>query len=167
MTESCKLISTVHLFGQIFVRLQSIDVLCLKAKHWNCRYKFGFCPNGSDCRYRHAKLPGPPPSVEEILQKIQHLGSYNYGSSNKFFSQRGVGLPQQNEKSQFPQGPAPVTQGGIGKPSTTESANVQQQQVQQPAQQTSQTQIRSVSNGQPNQLNRTATSLPQGISRCV
>ncbi|KAE8653313.1 hypothetical protein Csa_023309 [Cucumis sativus] len=128
-------------------------------------YKFGFCPNGSDCRYRHAKLPGPPPSVEEILQKIQHLGSYNYGSSNKFFSQRGVGLPQQNEKSQFPQGPAPVTQGGIGKPSTTESANVQQQQVQQPAQQTSQTQIRSVSNGQPNQLNRTATSLPQGISR--
>ncbi|KAA0036926.1 30-kDa cleavage and polyadenylation specificity factor 30 [Cucumis melo var. makuwa] len=128
-------------------------------------YKFGFCPNGPDCRYRHAKLPGPPPSVEEILQKIQHLGSYNYGSSNKFFSQRGVGLPQQNEKSQFPQGPAPVTQGVIGKPSTAESANVQQQQVQQPAQQTSQTQIQSVSNGQPNQLNRTATSLPQGISR--
>lgn len=144
-----------------------MDVIHLKAEHCNCRYKFGFCPNGPDCRYRHAKLPGPPPPVEEILQKIQHLGSYNYGPSNKFFSQRGVGLSQQNEKSQFPQGPASVTQGAIGKPSAAESANVQQQQVQQSAQQTSQTQIQSLSNGQPNQLNKTATSLPQGISRCV
>ncbi|XP_038889902.1 30-kDa cleavage and polyadenylation specificity factor 30-like [Benincasa hispida] len=129
-------------------------------------YKFGFCPNGPDCRYRHAKLPGPPPPVEEILQKIQHLGSYNYGSSNKFFTQRGVGLSQQNEKSQFPQGQPLVTQGVVtGKPSAAESANVPQQQGQQSAQQTSQTPIQSLSNGQPNQLNRTATSLPQGISR--
>ena len=45
------------------------------------------------------KLPRPPPPLEEILQKIQHLGSYNYGPSNKFFTQRGVGLSQQNEKS--------------------------------------------------------------------
>lgn len=35
-------------------------------------YKLGFCPNGPDCRYRHQKLPGPPPSVEQNLQKIQH-----------------------------------------------------------------------------------------------
>ncbi|XP_023520093.1 30-kDa cleavage and polyadenylation specificity factor 30-like [Cucurbita pepo subsp. pepo] len=128
-------------------------------------YKFGFCPNGSDCRYRHAKLPGPPPPVEEILQKIQQLGSYNYGSSNKFFSQRGVGLSQQNEKSQIPQGPAPVTQGVLGNPSAAESADVQQPQAQQTAQQTSQTQTQGLSNGQPNQLNTTATSLPPGISR--
>ncbi|XP_024357877.1 30-kDa cleavage and polyadenylation specificity factor 30 isoform X1 [Physcomitrium patens] len=35
-------------------------------------YKLGFCPNGPDCRYRHQKLPGPPPSVDQNLQKIQH-----------------------------------------------------------------------------------------------
>ncbi len=37
-----------------------------------CRYKLGFCPNGPDCRYRHQKLPGPPPLVEQNLQKLQH-----------------------------------------------------------------------------------------------
>ncbi|CAM6088244.1 unnamed protein product [Calypogeia fissa] len=35
-------------------------------------YKLGFCPNGPECRYRHQKVPGPPPSVEQNLQKIQH-----------------------------------------------------------------------------------------------
>ncbi|KAJ6416879.1 hypothetical protein OIU84_002711 [Salix udensis] len=30
-----------------------------------CEYKLGFCPNGPDCRYRHAKLPGPPPQMEK------------------------------------------------------------------------------------------------------
>ncbi|KAA3460961.1 30-kDa cleavage and polyadenylation specificity factor 30 [Gossypium australe] len=39
-------------------------------------YKLGFCPNGPDCRYRHAKLPGPPPPVEEVLQKIQQLSVF-------------------------------------------------------------------------------------------
>lgn len=43
-----------------------IDIISLN------RYKLGFCPNGPDCRYRHQKLPGPPPSVEQNLQKIQH-----------------------------------------------------------------------------------------------
>ncbi|KAB5534391.1 hypothetical protein DKX38_017477 [Salix brachista] len=71
-----------------------------------CEYKLGFCPNGPDCRYRHAKLPGPPPQMEK----------------------------------------SPIT---IIKPSGTESANMQQQQQQ------------------PNPLNRIATPLPQGISRCV
>jgi hypothetical protein len=37
-----------------------------------CRYKLGFCPNGPDCHYRHQKLPGPPPLVEQNLQKRQH-----------------------------------------------------------------------------------------------
>ncbi|KAG6509739.1 30-kDa cleavage and polyadenylation specificity factor 30-like [Zingiber officinale] len=38
-------------------------------------YKLGFCPNGPDCRYRHAKHPGPPPPVEEVFEKIQQLNS--------------------------------------------------------------------------------------------
>ncbi|XP_065629589.1 30-kDa cleavage and polyadenylation specificity factor 30 [Quercus suber] len=131
-------------------------------------YKLGFCPNGPDCRYRHAKMPGPPPTVEEVLQKIQHLNSYNYNSSNKFFQQRNAGFSQQAEKTQFPQGPNTVNQGVVGKSSTIESANVQQQQQlqqQQSQQQVSQNQIQIVPNGLPNQTNRTATPLPQGISR--
>ncbi|CDY52193.1 BnaAnng11340D, partial [Brassica napus] len=52
-------------------------------------YKLGFCPNGPDCRYRHAKLPGPPPPVEEVLQKIQQLTSYNYGP-NRFYQPRNA-----------------------------------------------------------------------------
>ncbi|KAK8567782.1 hypothetical protein V6N13_105729 [Hibiscus sabdariffa] len=128
-------------------------------------YKLGFCPNGPDCRYRHAKLPGPPPSVEEVLQKIQQLTSYNF--NNKFFQQRNAGFPQQNEKSLIPQGQNIVNQGATGKPSTTESANVpqQQQQFQQPQQQVNQTQIQNVPNDQSNQANRIAIPLPQGISR--
>ncbi|KAH8958061.1 hypothetical protein BDL97_06G001900 [Sphagnum fallax] len=35
-------------------------------------YKLGFCPNGPDCHYRHQKLPGPPPLVEQNLQKLRH-----------------------------------------------------------------------------------------------
>ncbi|CAI7848019.1 unnamed protein product, partial [Closterium sp. NIES-53] len=34
-------------------------------------YKLGFCPNGPDCRYRHMKLPGPPPPVEALAEKFQ------------------------------------------------------------------------------------------------
>lgn len=131
-------------------------------------YKLGFCPNGPDCRYRHAKLPGPPPPVEEVLQKIQQLSAYNY--NNKFYQQRNAGFPQQTEKSQIPQAQNNVNQGAAGKPSATESTNVQQlqqqqQQIQQPQQQVSQTQIQNVPNGQSNQANRTAIPLPQGISR--
>ncbi|XVE48517.1 hypothetical protein DITRI_Ditri01bG0008200 [Diplodiscus trichospermus] len=141
-----------------------------------CRFfrLFGECRE-QDCVYKHtnedikecnmhAKLPGPPPPVEEVLQKIQQLSSYNY--NNKFFQQRNAGFPQQNEKSQIPQGQNIVNQGAVGKPSTTESANVQQQQqVQQPQQQVSHTQMQNVPNGQSNQANRTAIPLPQGISR--
>ncbi|KAF2317886.1 hypothetical protein GH714_041206 [Hevea brasiliensis] len=107
-------------------------------------YKLGFCPNGPDCRYRHAKLPGPPPPVEEVLQKIQQLNSYNYGSSNKFFQQRGAGFQQHTDKSQFSQVPNNVGQGVAGKPSA---------------------QTKNIPNGQPVQANRIATPLPQGISR--
>ncbi|BFG28203.1 hypothetical protein CerSpe_144770 [Prunus speciosa] len=128
-------------------------------------YKLGFCPNGPDCRYRHAKLPGPPPPVEEVLQKIQHLNSYNYNTSNKFYQQRNAGFPQQADKYQSAQGLNPVYQGVVGKPSTGESANVhQQQQVQQTQQQVGHTQTQNLPNGLANQANRSAP-LPQGISR--
>ncbi|XP_061373662.1 30-kDa cleavage and polyadenylation specificity factor 30 isoform X2 [Gastrolobium bilobum] len=129
-------------------------------------YKLGFCPNGPDCRYRHAKSLGPPPPVEEVLQKIQHLYSYNYNTSNKFFQQRGASYTQQVEKSQFPQGINSTNQGVAGKPLAAESGNVQQQQqVQQSQQQVSQSQMQNLANSQPNQANRTAIPLPQGISR--
>ncbi|KAF5764651.1 putative transcription factor C3H family [Helianthus annuus] len=129
-------------------------------------YKLGFCPNGPDCRYRHAKLPGPPPSVEEVLQKIQQLTSYNYGNSNRFFQNRNANNSQQSDKFQFPQGNNDANQGA--KPSTTDSASMQpaaplsphqQQQVSQLAQSQAQ------SNGQQNQANKTAIPLPQGTSR--
>ena len=104
--------------------------------------------------------------MEEVLQKIQQLSSYNY--NNKFFQQRNAGFPQQTEKSQIPQGQNIVNQGAAGKPSTTESANVQQQQqVQQPQQQVSQIQMQNVPDGQSNLANRSSIPLPQGISRCV
>lgn len=128
-------------------------------------YKLGFCPNGPDCRYRHAKLPGPPPPVEEVLQKIQQMTSYNYGNSNRFFQNRNSNYTQQTEKPQFPQGPNAANQATAAKSSTTESPNMQlQQQVQQSQQQVGQTQIQNFPNGQQNQ-NKSSTPLPQGISR--
>lgn len=131
------------------------------------RYKLGFCPNGPDCRYRHAKLPGPPPPVEEVLQKIQQLNSYNYGNTNRFYQNRNPNYSHQAEKSQFPQMPNASNQ--VSKPAVVESANNQQQQQQgTPSQQTAtQSQTPNLLNGQQNQANRTATPLPQGTSRCV
>ncbi|XP_059668469.1 30-kDa cleavage and polyadenylation specificity factor 30 [Cornus florida] len=127
-------------------------------------YKLGFCPNGPDCRYRHAKLPGPPPPVEEVLQKIQHL-AYNYGNSNRFFQNRNANYSQQTERTQFPQGSNAYSQSAPAKPSTTESPNMQQQQVQQSQQQVNQAQIQNLPNDQQNQVNKISTPLPQGISR--
>ncbi|KAL8192248.1 hypothetical protein R6Q57_027915 [Mikania cordata] len=132
-------------------------------------YKLGFCPNGPDCRYRHAKLPGPPPSVEEVLQKIQQLTSYNYGNSNRFFQNRNA---NQFEKNQFPQSNSDANQ--LAKPNATDSLqpvpplspHQQQQQVAQSQQQVSQLGLSQAQpNGQQNLANRTSISLPQGTSR--
>ncbi|KAL3851522.1 hypothetical protein ACJIZ3_013404 [Penstemon smallii] len=125
-------------------------------------YKLGFCPNGPDCRYRHAKLPGPPPPVEEVLQKIQQLTSYNFGNSNRFFQNRNTNNGQQTEKSNLSQGPNDTIL--VGKTSVTESAQLPQQ-GQQSQQQGSQGQIQNIPNGQQNQASRNATPLPQGSSR--
>ncbi|KAG6495245.1 hypothetical protein ZIOFF_043039 [Zingiber officinale] len=63
-------------------------------------YKLGFCPNGPDCRYRHLKMPGPPPPIEEVFQKIQHLSSFGYGSSsNRFYQHRSNNYNQQPDKN--------------------------------------------------------------------
>ncbi|KAK9064344.1 hypothetical protein SSX86_015725 [Deinandra increscens subsp. villosa] len=136
-------------------------------------YKLGFCPNGLDCRYRHAKLPGPPPSVEEVLQKIQQLTSYNHGNSNRFFQNRNTNHSQQSENFQFSQGNNDANH--ITKPSTTDSASMQpqpplsprqQQQVTQSQQQVSQFgQSQAQLNGQQHQTNKTSIPLPQGTSR--
>lgn len=149
-----------------------------------CRYKFGFCPNGPDCRYRHAKLPGPPPPVEEVFQKIQQL--FNYGSSNKNFQLRNAGYNQQMEKSQILQGSAVTKQSAEPKAhGSLEPLNSQQEPQGQQAQQQhepsqlqqqphqlqlqnySENQAQSITNGLPNQPNRTASPLPPGQSRCV
>ncbi|CAA7062359.1 unnamed protein product [Microthlaspi erraticum] len=114
-------------------------------------YKLGFCPNGPECRYRHAKLPGPPPPVEEVLQKIQQLTSYNYGP-NRFYQPRNV-APQLADK--------PQVQGSTqGQPQ--ESGNLQQQQQPQQSQhQVSQTQMQNPGD----QTNRSSHPLPQGVNR--
>ncbi|CAM8890808.1 unnamed protein product [Rhodiola kirilowii] len=119
-------------------------------------YKLGFCPNGPDCRYRHVKLPGPPPPVEEVLQKIQQ---FNNANSNRFFQHRNAGHPQQ---PQFAQGPNNSNQGSLTRPYMVDAPNTLQQQASQPQQQASQAQL---PNGTPNQANRTANQLTQGASR--
>ncbi|XP_073061252.1 30-kDa cleavage and polyadenylation specificity factor 30-like [Primulina eburnea] len=128
-------------------------------------YKLGFCPNGPDCRYRHAKLPGPPPPVEEVLQKIQQLASYNYGNSNRFFQNRNTNYAQPVDKPQFPQGPNDTNQ--LEKINTTGDGSVhhQPQLGLQTQQLGGQAQGQIIPNGQQNQAPRTATPLPQGTSR--
>ncbi|KAL4586318.1 hypothetical protein LXL04_010954 [Taraxacum kok-saghyz] len=82
-------------------------------------YKLGFCPNGPDCRYRHAKLPGPPPPVQEILQKVHQL------NSNRFFQNRNFNHSQQSEKPQLPHGVNSFNQVVII-PTTTDSTTFRQ-----------------------------------------
>lgn len=117
------------------------------------RYKLGFCPNGPDCRYRHAKLPGPPPPVEEVLQKIQQLTSYNYGA-NRFYQPRNA---------------AAAPQLGDNKPQvqvqTQEAGNLQQQQQQQQQPQQSQHQVSQTQT--QNTAEQTSHPLPRGVNRCV
>lgn len=86
-------------------------------------YKLGFCPNGPDCRYKHAKLPGPPPPVKDVLQKVHQLNSYNHGNQNRFFQNRNSNHSQQSEKSQFPPGVNSFNQIVI--PTTTDSPTLQ------------------------------------------
>lgn len=47
-------------------------------------YMLGFCPNGPDCRYKHVKLPGPVPSLEETFQKIQQRVAMGYHHNQNY-----------------------------------------------------------------------------------
>lgn len=135
---------------------------------YNDRYKLGFCPNGPDCRYRHAKLPGPPPPVEEVLQRIQNLTSYGY--SNRFFQNRNTNYSTQADKSQIPQVHNVMNQpvkSTAAEPPIGQPHQPHQQQVQQPQHQGAPTQTETLPNSQQNQADRTAIPLPQGPSRCV
>lgn len=131
----------------------------------------GFCPNGPDCRYRHAKLPGPPPPVEEVFQKIQQMFSYNYGPQSRFFPNKNSNFNNNtgstnnhhnNNNTNFPNGDKQQpTQGSqnatpVGQQQKTANQTNQQTPLQQGAQ-----------NGVPGPSVRTASPLPQGPSRCV
>ncbi|CAF1709891.1 unnamed protein product [Brassica oleracea var. botrytis] len=111
-------------------------------------YKLGFCPNGPDCRYRHAKLPGPPPPVEEVLQKIQQLTSYSYGP-NRFYQPRNAAPQLGDVKPQV-------------QVQTQEPGNLQQQQ-QQPQQ--SQHQVSQTQTQTQNTADQTSHPLPRGVNR--
>ncbi|XP_078166580.1 cleavage and polyadenylation specificity factor 30 isoform X2 [Carex rostrata] len=132
-------------------------------------YKMGFCPNGPDCRYRHAKLPGPPPPVEEVFQKIQQMFSYNYGPQSRFFPNKNSNFNNNtgstnnhhnNNNTNFPNGDKQQpTQGSqnampVGQQQQTANQTNQQTPLQQGAQ-----------NGVPGPSVRTASPLPQGPSR--
>ena len=132
-----------------------------------CRYKMGFCPNGPNCRYKHVKLPGPPPPVEEVLQKILQMRSFN-----RFGPNRNNNYNQQGERPQHPQGSGLPNQNAAENATATAPPTGGQQAPmanQQPPQQqhkpNTNDQVQGASNG--NQTTRIATPLPQGPSRCV
>ncbi|XP_019185941.1 PREDICTED: 30-kDa cleavage and polyadenylation specificity factor 30-like isoform X2 [Ipomoea nil] len=126
-------------------------------------YKLGFCPNGPDCRYRHTRVPGPPPPVEEVLQKIQQVASHNFGYSNRFFQNRNANFAPQVEKTQIGLGPNVVNQA---LKATMKGSPISQQQYQQQVQQPQQgSQAPNLLNAPQNQANRSAIPLPQGTSR--
>lgn len=92
-------------------------------------YMLGFCPNGPDCRYRHVKLPGPVPSVEESLQKIQQRVATANGSSqhSRYTGQRRVVSSSQEEAQPWP--PAvPSSRAEVA--AATGEENLQQMQLQ-------------------------------------
>lgn len=130
-------------------------------------YKFGFCPNGLGCRYRHVKLPGPPPPVEEVFQKLQQLAAKNFGgSSNRFFQNRNRNYPPQPEKFTSSPGHNTASQGIPARPMVDAPYLHQQKlQVHNTQQPGTQNPGQNNSSGQQNQGTTAATPLPQGISR--
>ncbi|KAJ3679361.1 hypothetical protein LUZ60_017372 [Juncus effusus] len=119
-------------------------------------YKMGFCPNGQDCRYRHAKLPGPPPPIEEVFQRIQQMFSFNYNPPNRFYKNNFSNNP--NNSNNYNN----TTQNQNGeKPPQTQTPDQQQGSGQQTASQANQ--ITPAQQG--GQAGRVASPLPQGPSR--
>lgn len=138
-------------------------------------YKLGFCPNGPDCRYRHQKMPGPPPPVEEIYQKTQQLASAaNDAYPNRYPQHRHNNYHHQSDRTYSQQPLASASQRLPGSsPVCGDSKNQQKQRTHRPPQhQANQSQGQSlnpVADGllsQPNTLSA-ALPLPQGHSRFV
>ena len=97
-------------------------------------YNLGFCIHGSQCRYRHIKKPGPPPTPEEMADQLRrgvvnknkdstvpgfsNMGSYNsYGHASGRgrgrgrggYGGRGYGSYQGDQQQQVP---IPATEFG-------------------------------------------------------
>ena len=78
-------------------------------------YKLGFCIHGSLCRFRHVKLPGPPPPVEEqaLIGQPGHLHgakSFKQREREKMMSQALAPRPEADSTFKpppLPPGPPP------------------------------------------------------------
>ncbi|KAJ4810271.1 cleavage and polyadenylation specificity factor 30 [Rhynchospora pubera] len=129
-------------------------------------YKMGFCPNGPDCRYRHAKLPGPPPPVEEVFQKIQQMFSYNYGPQSRFFPKNSNFNNNSSNNNHNNNNNTNIPNGEKQQPTQGSQNAMAGGQQQTPSQTNQQTQLQQGSqNGVPGPPVRTASPLPQGPSR--
>jgi len=47
-------------------------------------YKLGFCIHGPHCRFRHLKLPAPPPSAEAAHLTVTRPGRPGYYAEGGF-----------------------------------------------------------------------------------
>ncbi|MCO5594507.1 hypothetical protein L7F22_048539 [Adiantum nelumboides] len=86
-------------------------------------YMLGFCPNGPDCRYKHVKLPGPVPSLEETYKKIQQrlAAAFSGTQSTRYMAQRQGTNSLQGDVKVFP-----ASQAETAAANTTESQNLQE-----------------------------------------
>ncbi|KAI5081733.1 hypothetical protein GOP47_0001476 [Adiantum capillus-veneris] len=84
----------------------------------------GFCPNGPDCRYKHVKLPGPVPSLEETYKKIQQrLAAALTSTQNaRYMAQRQGTSSLQGDVKVFP-----PSQADPAAANATDSQNLQQE----------------------------------------
>eukprot|EP00250_Pteridium_aquilinum_P005098 c15242_g1_i1 orf=556-2757(-) len=98
-------------------------------------YKMGFCPNGPECRYKHVKIPGPFPPLEESLQKIQmRVTVVNSRPYVRHPAQR-QGFNGYQEAAQVLPPPRPVAGGEDAQPlQQLPAQDVQHQQPQQEVQ---------------------------------
>ncbi|KAJ7535320.1 hypothetical protein O6H91_12G027700 [Diphasiastrum complanatum] len=134
-------------------------------------YKMGFCPNGPDCRYRHEKLPGPPPSVEENFSKLQQQAHAASGAHSSRYHQprqgashtQADGRPWQQYTSNAP------IQASEENFAAEELENLKLQPVQTAPKQQSQSHVQqqASANGpsKPQKLATISVPLPAGISR--
>ena len=78
-----------------------------KGSHYvcaQCRCNYGFYPNGPNCGYKHTKLHGPPPPVEDILEilKTPEASNNNYRYGQILGKPNSVALCLSEGISRFP-----------------------------------------------------------------